>query len=200
MGDESYSDLIRRRCRGTPTSYEDALSIMVTRKRRLERDVRIDWYDKEGGDISIYYYRTPIVTFHRNGMATLRDGGYRTASTRNKINEYMGRWTRNDFCLYNHLWTWYVKTASGLYHFKDDMKVSAAFYGRIAYNPDGTPMELADEKADEREYRQKRRRYRQFRCKGACRSMFPRYQMHLYKSKLHCIRCVPRDINEPNLT
>lgn len=40
------------------------------------------------GSVAIILHATPVVTIHPNDSATLRSGGWRTSTTKNRINKY----------------------------------------------------------------------------------------------------------------
>jgi hypothetical protein len=84
-------------------SYADALRLYTNTKpirgqgeRRplgRRRDHNAFWMRKneQTGDIECMCYRTPVVTFHLNNTATIRNGGYPSATTHSFITEILGR-------------------------------------------------------------------------------------------------------------
>lgn len=56
----------------------------------------------EDGSEAIRYHDTDVVTFHPNGNIELDSGGFRTATTKNRINEY------TNLSLYQEAGIWYV--------------------------------------------------------------------------------------------
>lgn len=70
-----------------------------------------------GDDIAIRFHNTDVVTISPQNIYTLNNGGYRTPSTKNRINEYAPVivWQR-DF-------RWYVHTLGGQVDFYNGMQV-----------------------------------------------------------------------------
>jgi hypothetical protein len=69
-------------------------------------------------------HRTPVVTRHATGWETWRTGGYRTHTTKDRIN----RFARNGHVV-QEKWQWYVVTARGRFLFDfDRIQVSPTGY------------------------------------------------------------------------
>jgi len=76
-------------------SFKDVKAFRVKhpRKHRLGRNLELltcqEFHTNEVKYYAIVYYYTEIVTFHANGRITLRSGGYKTRSTKDRINDHI---------------------------------------------------------------------------------------------------------------
>jgi len=75
----------------------------------------------EGGRIAVYLHRTPIIEYNLDGVITLRSGGWRTSTTKQRINELMPA----GFGLHQAKHEWYVTTPRGQYEFYDGMELQS---------------------------------------------------------------------------
>ncbi len=85
--------------------------------------------------IAIKYHATDVVTLHPDGSATLQSGGYRTATTKERINEYSPA---------------RVHQAGGLWYMRD----GSLFYDGITVDPDGKPLKPRPAAATEKRKRE----------------------------------------------
>lgn len=67
------------------------------------------------GDVVITLHRTQIVTIHADNTYTLNSGGWRTSTTKNRINNF------SPAQLYQHKHEWYVTVEGGAINFYDNM-------------------------------------------------------------------------------
>lgn len=74
--------------------------VNVSKSRKLARSTVMAVY--EDGTEAVRYHDTDVVTFNLDGSVTLDSGGFRTVTTKNRINEY------TDLCLYQEKSIWYV--------------------------------------------------------------------------------------------
>ncbi len=90
-----------------PISFEDCDLIWTqSRRRKLGHNTYL-----ERDDESAYHVRlhaTRIVTFHRDGRVELNSGGWRTVTTKERMNRYLPSGWR----LYQDAHVWYVAYAS----------------------------------------------------------------------------------------
>jgi len=63
------------------------------------RSSRLMWYN---GEPAVVYHSTPVVTFHSDNTYTLNSGGYRTMTTKARINEH------SPAVIYQDKGVWYV--------------------------------------------------------------------------------------------
>lgn len=84
-------------------------------------------YRTHDDSISIKFFYTNIVQFHRDGRIMLRNHGYRTPTTKIRIEAY------TPFRLSSHSGEWFVHTAYGVFLFKDG----------ISFMADGRPVDNA---------------------------------------------------------
>lgn len=86
-----------------PRNKADLLSQVekpVKKSRLIARStLRINYED---GSEAIRYHDTDVVTFHPNGNVELDSGGFRTATTKNRINEH------TNLNLYQEAGIWYI--------------------------------------------------------------------------------------------
>jgi len=69
------------------------------------------------GPIAVRLYSTDVVTFLENGDIILNAGGYRTTTTKDRINRVLPLGWR----VYSKDWDWYVHTPAGVFEFYDGM-------------------------------------------------------------------------------
>jgi hypothetical protein len=82
----------------------------------------------EEGDYAVKLHQTHVVTAHPNGDYTLHSGGWKTPTTKDRMNSHLPDGTG----VYSHKGEWHVHDAHGEKHpFKDGMRV----------NEHGTPVE-----------------------------------------------------------
>lgn len=78
-----------------------------------------------GGDaIAIRLWATDVVTYYRDGRIILNSGGYKTVTTKRRMND----WTPPSIMLYQENWDWYVVTHREYdirFPYFDEMDVSA---------------------------------------------------------------------------
>lgn len=72
------------------------------------------------GAIAVYYQGTAVVTYNPNGTVTLRSGGWETATTKQRINDF------SPFSVYQRDYTWYVATSAGVVRFYNGITLDPA--------------------------------------------------------------------------
>ena len=84
------------------------------------RETIIDQYD---GNIHIRYQDTDVVIFKADGTIVLNSGGWRTATTKSRINAAINAY---GWYLYQEKGEWYIqnKNSDARYTFTDGMEVS----------------------------------------------------------------------------
>ena len=79
-------------------SYADAVAYLARGRdkddRPLASNTRLQ--SRPGGSIAVRLYSTDIVTYHPDGRITLRSGGWRTYTTKARINGYAPVWVGSD--------------------------------------------------------------------------------------------------------
>lgn len=85
------------------------------------------------GEIRVMFYDTAIVTYHQDGRVLLNSGGFRTPTTKSRINQF------TDILVFARDYAWFVRAGSGLeLPFTDGMNVGSpdnAFLGRMKVVP-----------------------------------------------------------------
>lgn len=105
-------------------TYEQADTFLNKGRNKNHRTIagpRSTEMVRRDNGIAIKYHATDVVTLHPNGSATLNSGGYRTMTTKGRINEYT---LAN---IGQRLGLWYVRGGS-------------LFYDGMTIRPDGTPV------------------------------------------------------------
>ena len=98
-------------------SYSEAESLL---KNKLTRKVAGNTYLEKYSDrdyIAVRFHWTEVVRYFPNGDVQLNSGGYRTATTKARMNEF------SPATVYQKDFQWYV---NGGEEFRDNMVISAA--------------------------------------------------------------------------
>ena len=69
-------------------SYMDAVELAQTRKRKLGNNTVLVT-DHAPTSYAVRYHSTDIVTYRKDGSIVLSSGGWRTSTTKERINEYI---------------------------------------------------------------------------------------------------------------
>ena len=117
----------------TPKSYSQALAILDAGETLKSRDTRKiapnTWLERQGewpnnpDSIRVRLHNTYVVTFHYSGAVSLDSGGWRTVTTKERINNYLPDGVR----LSQERFVWYVQDMR-----KEFQPVGAA---HDSYNP-----------------------------------------------------------------
>lgn len=82
-------------------------------------------YRRENGDVVIRLHHTDIITRKPNGDIILNSGGWRTVTTKDRMNEYMGHGL--SISQHKGVWTlhvpWQAHKAAGPYLYADGMVI-----------------------------------------------------------------------------
>jgi len=70
------------------------------------------------GGISVVYHNTEVVRIEK-GILTLNSGGYRTATTKQRMNQY----TPDNVSVYQQKGKWFVDVGNSMYQFEDKMRI-----------------------------------------------------------------------------
>lgn len=98
--------------KATPKSFAEAQQALGTKssirlgnntflERVFERVYEAGRIPEERSYIAVLLHNTHIVKFWPNGQVTLHTGGYRTVTTKGRINEFING------CVYQEKYTWY---------------------------------------------------------------------------------------------
>lgn len=75
---------------------------------------------RKGGDIAVELHGNEIIRFLENKrVAVLRDGGYRSNTTKDRLNRY----TPSDFSVFQRDYEWYAKRGDEKRPFENGMRV-----------------------------------------------------------------------------
>ena len=96
----------------------------------------------DNGDIAVRYHETDVVTYHTDESVTLDSGGWRTPTTKTRINDY-NPWSF--IRVYQDKGLWHVANQENQqgFPFADGMRVSRD--GKVAYS-EGAPPDTEGEK------------------------------------------------------
>jgi hypothetical protein len=80
----------------------------------------------ENGDVGIILHRTEVVTIHADGTYTLRSGGWRTVTTKDRINTYC------PFRVSQTKFVWSVRCGGEDMPFEDGMRLHPHWHLEMA--------------------------------------------------------------------
>lgn len=90
--------------KATPKSFAEAMQVLAGRESmRLGNNTYLEYHESDGYEhgspfVAVRLHATKIVIFHKNGRVTLHTGGYRTVTTKERINQFVdGRVFQKDF-------------------------------------------------------------------------------------------------------
>lgn len=84
------------------SNYADAAEHLGTREQRTLRGVATYLHRVDAATVAVRYHATDVVTYHADGSITLRSGGWNTATTKARLDEY------SRFSVGSVDGTWYV--------------------------------------------------------------------------------------------
>jgi len=90
------------------------------------------WIDNRGIR-RVRLHMTDIITYNPNGSMTLNSGGWRTVTTKSRINEFLPK----NISLYQKDFEWYIKTPIITYKFVDGITINT-----FNFNLEGTHGEV----------------------------------------------------------
>jgi hypothetical protein len=131
-------------------SYEQAAVKLGSRdSRKLENNTYVQ---RRGEDIAVRLHNTDVVTYHKDGTITLNSGGWRTSTTKNRINSYIpGRGLHQKNSL------WYFSDGE---IFEDGIRIDHSGYPfHAVLSGEGMPSRKAQIESD---MRQKKRRVKEY--------------------------------------
>ena len=106
------------RLKHTPKNFAQAAEYLGDRK--IARLGNNTYLERTLGTISVRLYSTYIVVFHDDGRVTLHTGGYRTVTTKERINHFISG------SVYQRAHQWFYQSAkrTSWEHFTEGMEVS----------------------------------------------------------------------------
>jgi hypothetical protein len=99
-------------------NYAEAVSMVHGKTNRKERKIGNNTYAEIGYDdsVSIRLHGTAVVRFYPNGLVKLNSGGWRTHTTKDRINKY------SPVKVYQKKYNWYLQDGTG---FEDNILVNS---------------------------------------------------------------------------
>lgn len=92
-----------------PTSYSHALEILNGKMRKTIHGIRGTHLEVGDHGVVMYYHNTAVVYFNADGSIRINSGGYRTRTTKTKINQALD----NRAKVYQHRGDWYLYYPEG---------------------------------------------------------------------------------------
>ena len=126
------------------TNHAEACALSQTRKRKLANNTYLNC--NEDGTFGVRLHTTEIVTYQENGDITLNSGGWRTVTTKARINDFV------DWYLYQDAGVWYVCHGN-------NRGTAYAYADGMTLHPDGT---VTGEGEDPNEQKKTRKQCRKF--------------------------------------
>ncbi len=122
------------------SNYKSAKAFLEKGRDKTSRPVawktRLNLHDN--GDITLRYHKTDVVTYHPDGSISLDSGGWKTQTTKRRINDY------TDMRIFPDKGVWYVckdatnwhwKAGEGDLVFQDEMRVFQDWKVQYLYKP-----------------------------------------------------------------
>jgi hypothetical protein len=99
-------------------TYAEAVSMVHGKTNRKERKIGNNTYAEIGYDdsVSIRLHGTAVVRFYPNGTVKLNSGGWRTSTTKDRINKY------SPVKVYQKKYEWYLQDGA---EFEDNILVNS---------------------------------------------------------------------------
>ena len=99
-------------------THAEATELVLGKNNRMQRKVANNTTAriKPDGSVAFMLYSTDVVTIHDDDSVTLRHGGHKTDTTKNRINRFSSFYVRQEN------WEWYV---NGIAAFEDGMTIKA---------------------------------------------------------------------------
>lgn len=111
--------------------HEKAVAMVRGKTNRSSRKIGNNTWGviHDNGDVGIILHRTEVVTIHADGTYTLRSGGWRTVTTKDRMNTYC------PFRVYQHKGEWSVCYFDGVerhtVEYFDGMRVSVGLFSEL---------------------------------------------------------------------
>jgi hypothetical protein len=115
-----------------PINHKQALEMMKTatdrgwgKRRKLANNTYLEWrgsVDDPNSNIAIKLHNTDIVTLHPDGSMVLNSGGWRTVTTKERINRYLP----HNWRLFQEKGIWYMHQI-GVNHYPAKVKEAPVF-------------------------------------------------------------------------
>jgi len=96
-------------------SLDSALKFLNGKQERKLANNTVVRFDRESGQVDVVLHRTPVVTYYPSGLIQLKSGGYRSVTTKQRINQLLPPGWR----LSQHKYEWTVTTPDGDYDFRE---------------------------------------------------------------------------------
>jgi len=81
---------------------------------------------------ALRYHTTNVVELLNDGSVRLNSGGWRTNTTKKRVNKALDAWGFSDHGIYQHDFEWYVRTPNGDIEFEENMVLRRAEQQEVA--------------------------------------------------------------------
>jgi hypothetical protein len=115
--------------RETKARILDGIEHLVAKAKCIDNNTYEVLYTN--GDKSIRLHHTDVITVKPNGDVVLDSGGYRTPTTKHRINRY------SDLKIMQRDYIWYVGTHYSVWKPKSPMFTMVEFYDGIIFSKEG---------------------------------------------------------------
>jgi hypothetical protein len=116
-------------------THAEAVRLVRGKTKRLTRKLGNNTWGviHANGDVGIILHSTEVVTIHTDGTYTIRSGGWRTVTTKDRICKYC------PYYVTQRKWEWFVGYYDGDRHhdvipFEDGMRLSHDLFGELVAN------------------------------------------------------------------
>lgn len=114
-----------------PRSYEQAAALLTGRCKNSKKLRYATWLERTSEKtIAVRQHATAIVIFHDNGTITLNTGGWRTRTTKDRLNDY------TPLRIWQDKGVWYVKYNGNLWPEPGDERIR--FYDGLKIDANGS--------------------------------------------------------------
>jgi len=87
-----------------PKSYNEAIDFLGSKNKRTIKSKRATYLQKNGDSVELVYHTTPVVTYNKDNTVKLYSGGYRSLTTKARMNSALG----DRGYLYQKNYRWYI--------------------------------------------------------------------------------------------
>ena len=88
---------------------------------------------KEDNKRKVVFHETVVVSHDlQNGQIKINSGGWKTSTTKDRINAYFKEYVQGFIRLYQSKWEWFVEDTDNVYPYKDGMTFKPLSDGNFA--------------------------------------------------------------------
>lgn len=102
-----------------PKDYQQANNILGMKTKHVIKNKRATYLQRNEDSIALVYHNTPVVTYHKDNSIKLNSGGYRSLTTKARMNSALG----NRAYVFQKNHKWYLAANGMNYSFVDGVIV-----------------------------------------------------------------------------